>query len=58
MTPTRSQILRAISNGYDVKQEIAIRCMDRFSKRLRENIINIKTFYEENYLESTYINKV
>jgi hypothetical protein len=55
MMPTRSQILQSITNGYNINQEIIIKTMDRFSKQLKLNIVILKSFYEENNLESNII---
>ncbi|XP_008206586.1 glycolipid transfer protein A isoform X2 [Nasonia vitripennis] len=52
MIPPRNKVLQAIANGYDVKQEIIIKSMDSFSKRLQENITILKLFYEKHDLES------
>lgn len=54
MIPSRSQIFRAISNGYDIEEEILVKNLGRFTKRLKENVMSLKEFYEEHDLESNY----
>ncbi|KAL7300792.1 hypothetical protein TKK_0006766 [Trichogramma kaykai] len=54
LMPNREQVMRAITDDHDVKSEIVIRRMDRFSRRLRENVYALKKFYEDNQLETIF----
>ncbi|KAJ8676565.1 hypothetical protein QAD02_012352 [Eretmocerus hayati] len=53
MIPTRPQILNAIANGYDIKHEILVESINTFTKRLKENVVILESFYDKHDLENS-----